>query len=65
LRNDGDVLAQIVQAQLANILIVDPDAARRNLVITQQQLEDAGFAGARRPDQRDAFARRDAQADVD
>ncbi len=64
LGDDGDVLAQVAQAQLADILPVDPYAATGNIVIAQQKLEQAGLAGAGGPDQRDALARCDIQADV-
>jgi hypothetical protein len=64
LRHDGDALPQIVQAELADVLAVDPDAAFGDVVIAQQQLEQAGLAGAGRADQGDALAGGDVQADV-
>lgn len=64
LRDDGDFLAQVVQREVADVLAVEANAARRDVVKTQQELEEGGFARAGRSDQGYACAGRDGEIDV-
>ena len=50
--------------QLADVDAVDADRARLGIVEAQQQVEDGGLAGARRPDDRHRLARRDAEVEA-
>ncbi len=64
LRHHGDLRAQAFLRDRGDVLAVDQDAATLGVVEMQQQVHQRGLAGARRPDQPDPLARRDAQVDA-
>ena len=62
LRHDGDGLAQALLGDLRDVLAVDQDAARLDVVEALQQGEDRRLAAARCADQADALAGVDVKA---
>ena len=57
LRDHGKLGAQFVRIEARNVDAVEQDAADARIEEPDQQLKHGGFAGARRPDQRQRFAR--------
>ncbi len=55
---------RLASVDVAHVLAVDAHGAGRDVVKARQQVEDGGFARARRADQRHRFAGRDREADV-
>ena len=64
LRDDRDLVAQIVQGQVADVPAIKADAAARYVVEPQQQLKDRGLARSGRPDQCHVLAGQDFQIDI-
>ena len=61
LRDHADLRAQAVLRHVGDVLAVDQDAARLDVVEAQQQVDERGLAGARAADQADLLARADLQ----
>ena len=64
LADERDLPAQIGEADRREILTVEQHAARARRVEARNQVDERGLAAARRPDERDRFARRDVEVDV-
>ena len=64
LRHHGDGAAQAALGDLGDVLAVDQDPAALQVVEPLDQLDEGRLARARRPDQRQPLARRDAQGEV-
>ena len=64
LGHHGDMGAQALLRHPGDVLAVDQDAARLDLVEAQQQVDQGRFAGARVADEADALARRDGEVDA-
>ena len=64
LRDHADLGAQAVLRDLADVLAVDQHLAAFDIVKTQQQVHDGGFARARAPHQADLFAAADVQREL-
>ena len=62
LRHQRDRGAQAGERHVAHVLPIDAHGAAADVVESRQQIEDGGFARARRADQRHGFARRDGEA---
>ena len=62
LRHHADLRAQAVLRDVGDVLAVDQDAARLQVVEAQQQVDERRLAGARAADQADLLARRDVAA---
>ncbi len=56
LSDHADIRAQAFLADLGDVLPVDEDAAALQVIEAQQQIDQRGLAGARRPDQADLLA---------
>ena len=56
LQHDGYVLTQAVPCNFFHVLVVDPDSAFVNIVVTHQQVDYSGFAAAGGTYQRHLFA---------
>ena len=65
LRHQADLRAQVFRPQIREPPIVDQHPSGIRIVEAQQQLEGRALAGARRSDERDGFARRHIQAEID
>ncbi len=64
LEHDADVVAQRIEAHVANVGAVDRDAARVHVVEARQHQRDGRLARSRAADERDRFARRDREIEV-
>ena len=64
LQDDAEVAAQLFQMEIADVDAADADAAALDVVKTQQQAGDRGFARAGVAYDRDGFARFNSKAHV-
>ena len=64
LRDDPNGAPERRELQIAHVLAVDEDPARRGLVEAEEEAEDGRLAAARGPDERDFLPRRDREGDV-
>ena len=64
LRHHADRLAKRFLADIGNVLAVDLDPARLQIVKPQQQIDEGRFARAGPPDQTELFARRNRQRKI-
>ena len=64
LRHHADLRAQAVLRDVGDVLAVDQDAARFQVVEAQQQVDQRRLAGAGAADQPDLLARPDQQREV-
>src|SRR5271169_997249 len=63
LRHHCDLSAQALLGDRGDVLPVDQDPAALQVEEAQQQIDEGGFAGARRSDEADALAGRDREVD--